>query len=269
MLFSVFYPAEDTETVRQKVVWFPRLSQTVNGFLKMARRTSWLYKTLAYPIAAAAIYGTTFPATPEAPLKKPPEEGQQWPLLIFSHGVGCSRLMYSSICGEFASRGYIVCAIEHRDGTGPSSAIKLKDGTMRDVDFLNWTDIEWPNLPHDDQPRDDTTLRHDQLDMRVAEVEEVVRTMTKISKGEEIVETSLRSPQFDWKRWGPDWNALNVKRPIMTGHSLGGSAALLAASRKDRFDFRSVVAYDPAIQSEWALARVTGGCEPGRSQLLS
>jgi len=213
----------------------------------MARRTSWIYKALAYPIAAAAIHGTTFPASPEAPLKQP-KEGDQWPLIIFSHGVGCSRLMYSSWCGEMASRGYIVCAVEHRDGSGPSSSIKLQDGSVKDLEFVNWDDVTWPIYSEADQPTNDTRLRHDQLAMRKAEIEEIVKVMENISAGVEVEETSVRSPHFDWERWGPKWNALNVRRPIMAGHSLGGSVALLAAADKERNDFRSVLAYDPAIQ---------------------
>lgn len=229
------------------MLWFPRLSQTVNGFLKMARRTSWLYKTVAYPIAAAAIYGTTFPASPGAPLKKPRGE-QQWPLVIFSHGVGCSRLMYSSFCGELASRGYIVCAVEHRDGSGPSSSIRLADGSTRDFDFLNWQDVYWPEYSEADQPADETRLRHDQLAMRKAEIEEIVNVMGRIAAGEDIMETGKMSPNFNRQHWGPSWNALHVERPIVIGHSLGGSAALLAASDRERNDFRSIVAFDPAIQ---------------------
>jgi platelet-activating factor acetylhydrolase len=225
----------------------------------MARRTSWWYKSLAYPIAAAAIYGTTFPCIPEAPLKKPEEEGTQWPLVIFSHGVGCSRLMYSSFCGELASRGYVVVAVEHRDGTGPSSSIKLVDGTVRDLEFVNWQDLDWPNLPSDNQPKDDTTLRHDQLEMRAQEIKEIIRAFEGISAGEPIVETSLRSPHFDWSRWGPKWDAIAVKRPIMTGHSLGGSVALLAASMHDDFDFKSVIAFDPAIQRACQTLRADSG----------
>lgn len=249
VLFSVLYPAEAPSMDMNKVVWFPRLSQTVNGFLKMARRTSWYYKALAYPIAAAAIYGTTFPAIAEAPLRKPPKANQQWPLAIFSHGVGCSRLMYSSICGELASRGYVVCAVEHRDGTGPSSAIKLDNGEIKDIDFLDWKDLDWPYLSI--QPDNDTRLRKDQLEMRCAEFEEVIDIMKRINAGDPVIQTSIKSPNFDWERWGPKWNAINTNKPVMVGHSLGGSAGLLAASYSDKFQFRSLVVMDPACQREY------------------
>lgn len=92
------------------------------------------------PLIAAAIYGTTFPAKPSTPLLPPPK-GKKWPLIIFSHGVGTSRLMYSTFCGEMASQGYIVCAIEHRDGTSPCSTIVAKDGKSKTLNWLQWSDL--------------------------------------------------------------------------------------------------------------------------------
>ncbi|OJD29921.1 platelet-activating factor acetylhydrolase protein [Diplodia corticola] len=47
----------------------------------------------------------------------------KFPLLVFSHGLGGNRTAYSSVCGEFASYGFVVCALEHRDGSGPRTYV--------------------------------------------------------------------------------------------------------------------------------------------------
>lgn len=170
----------------------------------MAKRSpnNW-YRALAYPAAAAAIWGTTFPAHKDAPLLHPPpasppeppdsetprpptpENRGKWPLVIFSHGVGCSRLMYSQICGELASRGYVVAALEHRDGTSPSSKITDDRGNTRNLEWLQWSDLEWPDL--ETQPTDDTTLRQVQLELRAAEIHESIRVISRFTTGEDII----------------------------------------------------------------------------------
>jgi platelet-activating factor acetylhydrolase len=196
------------------------------------------------PLAAAAISGTTFPASKNAPLLTPPssQPNQKWPVMVFSHGVGCSRLMYSAFCGELASRGYVVCAIEHRDGTSPSSKITSEDGTTQTLDWLQWSDLQWPE--ETEQPKDDTHLRHEQIAFRCAEIEGVLATMRKVTDGEDVVKRSLTAPDFDWARWR---GALDVSSPVMAGHSLGGSAAL-AISAKQTVNWAAVLVFDPAVQ---------------------
>ncbi|KAL1795054.1 hypothetical protein ACET3X_006870 [Alternaria dauci] len=57
-----------------------------------------------------------------------------FPLLLFSHGLGGSRTAYSSLCSEFASYGFVVCAVEHRDGSGPRTFINHKKRGKRRKD---------------------------------------------------------------------------------------------------------------------------------------
>ncbi|EIN06804.1 hypothetical protein PUNSTDRAFT_54174 [Punctularia strigosozonata HHB-11173 SS5] len=243
VMFTLFYPAEAPKHP-VPAVWFPKLRQTIDGFLKMAKRTPniW-YKMVGYPVAAAAIYGSTFPATKDAPLASPPPEIGKWPLMLFSHGVGCSRLMYSAFCGEMASRGYVVACVEHRDGTSPSSTVVAEDGSKKRFDWLEWSDLEWPEIPKDKQPTDDTTLRHEQIKFRVAEFEAVVDTMNKLARGEKLNWYSITAPDFDWSRF----KMVDPSRPVGAGHSLGGSA-VLAASSANKIPFSCIIAFDPAVQ---------------------
>eukprot|EP00899_Mesostigma_viride_P005285 jgi/Mesvir1/14758/Mv05400-RA.1 len=44
------------------------------------------------------------------------------PVVVFSHGLGAMRCAYSHWISEMASRGYVVAAVEHRDGSACTSA---------------------------------------------------------------------------------------------------------------------------------------------------
>lgn len=57
------------------------------------------------------------PAVYNAPLFKPADdslEGQSLPCVVFSHGLGGNRLIYSTYCCELASQGCLVACVEHR-----------------------------------------------------------------------------------------------------------------------------------------------------------
>ena len=43
-----------------------------------------------------------------------PDSSRRWPLVVFSHGLGCARNIYSRVCYDLASYGFVVAAVEHR-----------------------------------------------------------------------------------------------------------------------------------------------------------
>ena len=49
--------------------------------------------------------------------KKVNRMGRSWPVVIFSHGLFGSLELYSTICTEIASQGFVVIAPEHEDGS--------------------------------------------------------------------------------------------------------------------------------------------------------
>ena len=49
------------------------------------------------------------------------EKMEKIPVLIFSHGLGGTKQCYSTVCCELSSQGFIVGAVEHRDGSASFS----------------------------------------------------------------------------------------------------------------------------------------------------
>jgi hypothetical protein len=68
------------------------------------------------PPAARAGVVTPLPVAFHAPLA-PRNGAGPFPLVIFSPGAAANRNTYSAICAELASRGCVVAAIEHADGS--------------------------------------------------------------------------------------------------------------------------------------------------------
>lgn len=170
VLFTLYYPAAlgtgsgkapGGQKKWSRETWLPRpRKETAKGYARFAGipellsigvfgATAMLTKLRAFRNSPPARHWP-----PEGNSKKrgykvknesgPPPEGLNrepiFPLLMFSHGLGGSRTAYSSLCTEFASYGFVVCAVEHRDGSGPRTFINHPHFTSNEQESSSGVD---------------------------------------------------------------------------------------------------------------------------------
>ena len=251
--------------------------------------TSWFTKIPAFRNAALA---THWP--PESNSRKsgweiknqsgkpPPGQPEEpvFPLLMFSHGLGGTRTAYSSVCGELASYGFVVCALEHRDGSGPrtfinhptnglgcreererTGGIDHAPGSSRFpydmVDFL------FPQKDRNDTAPNHTVdkeLRAAQIELRLAELEEAFEVMRLLceGKGDILEKHNLRGPGtpgasshglsgIDWRSWDGRFHLESV---TVVGHSFGAATTVEILRHSDRFQWVS----QGIIYDVWGMA---------------
>lgn len=186
-----------------------------------------------------------------------------FPLLIFSHGLGGTRTTYSTLCGEFASYGFVVVSLEHRDGSGPRTFINLpereqerhenvKKVAKNRRDGCSRMDYVFPkNNAMDTSPANkqgvDGELRAAQIQLRLAEIEEAYHAMCRIHEGDGkiIAMANLRTKPtkgassrglqgIDWESWRGRFHLLDV---TMLGHSFGAATTIEVLRQRNRFRF--------------------------------
>ncbi|CAK3960889.1 hypothetical protein DOTSEDRAFT_67731 [Lecanosticta acicola] len=260
VLFSLYYPA--VQGVRSRVPhhpWIPKpLALAGEGLARFARInnvfTNGLFTFGLWMLAGS----TTIPANVDVPLQgttksfhdseyqaeQPLDEYglPQFPVIVFSHGMASSRTSYTQWCGEMASRGFIVAAIEHRDGSGPGSIVMPGQGVKKPRFHITARMLD---------PQPETgDLKAMQLAMRQAEVEETVRVLKRIhtGHGEEVFKSNAR---MEGQGLVSFKGRFMMDRMVIGGHSYGATLALQAlktAPNEDR-PFVGGLMFDPGKQS--------------------
>lgn len=260
VLFSVYYPCveqqarDSSEPSPDTVPWLPRpRTEAAHGYAKFLSvpsfpvtvymaTTSMFTKLPAFRNAKLAEHwapencGTAGRRRPEDaaqprtdPQSRSDEDRPNFPVVVFSHGLGGSRTLASSICGGLASYGVVVVAMEHRDGSGARTFVNLPPGREAHRDLDDEEVDKDPQHTRSEEKKErrkpsggpgksyykvdylfpegnakDTTpnnpqgvdleLRGAQIEMRLAEIEEAYHVLTLINegRGEEVRMFNLR-----------------------------------------------------------------------------
>ncbi|THV08375.1 hypothetical protein K435DRAFT_847243 [Dendrothele bispora CBS 962.96] len=168
------------------------------------------------------------PTYVNAPLLKPNAEVNQWPLVIFSHGLGGSRTAYSQVCTRLAASGKVVLAIEHRDGSAHASVSRSWDAkkAKRIILYVSERDATWENdITHPDlETPPPLPLRTDQLVIRRHEIYHIFDTFSRFIRCEQGVQLKCVNgeelPLSSWTEGSIPPVQLDTIQ--LAGHSFGG-----------------------------------------------
>ena len=162
----------------------------------------------------------SIPVVAGAPME-PPQLESGWPVVVFSHGMGCNRFVMSQLCYQLASQGIVVVAVEHRDGSGCGSYyVEEGEGGSRST----------IQVPHEEVLRDkEYERRNQQVNQRSSEIRRIIDILAELQAGQPVVNVvdDVDSQNVDLKFLT---SSLDLKNNLhLLGHSFGGSSALLAA----------------------------------------
>lgn len=84
----------------------------------------------------------------------------KFPVIVFSHGLGTSFFTYSGVCCDLASHGYVVAALEHKDGSA-CLALRRAPGRGAEEGQYNHYICEW--IPYHKSPKDNFEVKNEQV----------------------------------------------------------------------------------------------------------
>ncbi|MFE6872706.1 alpha/beta hydrolase family protein [Kitasatospora sp. NPDC057692] len=198
VVVQLWYPAEPSPAGTRRARYLGRTEQEARTVADALASYSGLPGFLIDGVPEARTH-----AVPEAPVAR---DGGRFPLVLFSPGLGGVRTQNTAWAEELASHGYVVAGLDH---PYDSAAVVLADGRTIATGISSTG-----NDDEDDRRAAETT------GIRAADLGFVLTQLGRLDRGE-----------LDGALAG----RLDTGRAAVTGHSLGGGAALQAARQDARF----------------------------------
>lgn len=123
--------------------------------------------------------------------------------IVFSHGISSNRTMHSGTCRDFASHGYIVFIMDHKDGT---------------ASYCQTASGERPMYYDNSRECYDLGFRKEQL---------AIRTIEVIAFIDQLHENNGKT--MTAKLGFPSSVSLDLSNLIVSGHSFGGGTVINSA----------------------------------------
>eukprot|EP00124_Ichthyophonus_hoferi_P003261 Ihof_evm3s274 gene=Ihof_evmTU3s274 len=227
VLVRLYYPSalksSPATTTPETIPWLPSGINAVgySVFLKVP-------KFIGAPIISAALSRAIMKVSPNHPLVSAEDlttlrqlgnvtvsNTEKLPVMVFSHGLGGMRTTYSYFCSDMASHGWVVAAVEHRDGSA-SVTITTDHG---------------PIFYQQPEPKqDEFEFRNGQLNQRVQEVGSVLTILKELDSGEDThcVLKDNHNGAIKLTQQASFKHRLDFSRAAMAGHSFGGATTLTA-----------------------------------------
>lgn len=164
-----------------------------------------------------------------------PKLDQNLKCIIFSHGLGGHRSFYSIVCCELASRGFLVAALEHRDGSACYTYYyDSKENASKNLRIdVPYESFAFGKKNHFNQ-------RRSQVTKRAQETCQAVDFIIRLNNGvvPHNVMDDLQKAQDKYEFKLNDLIAkIDTEALTMMGHSFGGATSLLALSQNPELKY--------------------------------
>ncbi|KAK5737796.1 hypothetical protein LTR17_006444 [Elasticomyces elasticus] len=224
--FRIFYPCDkpSKNEVDRPVRWIPQPQRaTIAAFAKFLGAKEKVASAVSY--LPQQLYWIKLPAHRNAKLRDPPTSSGRWPVTVFSHGLAGSRNAYSQICGDLASNGMVVIALDHRDGSSPIQYVRATSKTEAHI-------VDPVRIPHSPVTKEVYDARDKQLRIRLWEMALAYEALVKIDKGYNVENlddntSRLRKERSEVLLQFSDM--LDINRPgkvTWAGHSFGAATSV-------------------------------------------